>query len=65
MQLIERANAWAGELGMGRRVFFEQANATISLDSMLRSYPGSLELCTIQVTPFNVLISLDMTSSCP
>lgn len=48
LQLIDRANEWAKELQVAHRVFFEEANATVSLESMLSSYPGRLELATIQ-----------------
>jgi hypothetical protein len=50
-QLIDRANSWAGVLEVGHSVRFLMANATVSLDSMLATYPGPLSLVTIQVGP--------------
>ncbi len=49
LQLIERANSWAGGLGLLGSVHFMVANATVSLGSMLSSYPGPLALVTVQV----------------
>ena len=49
LQLIVRANTWAQAMGMQGQVLFELANATISLQSLLASYPGPLTLATIQV----------------
>lgn len=45
---IDRANRWANQLGYHRRVRFVRANATVSLTSMLSTYPGPIELITIQ-----------------
>ena len=49
LQLIGRANSWAGGLGLQGSVHFMMANATVSLGSMLSSYPGPLTLVTMQV----------------
>ena len=59
MQLIERANEWAKELRLNTAVSFQHANATVSLASMLASYPGQLQLATIQARfiPANKMIS--------
>lgn len=46
---MERANQWAQISEVGDRVRFQLANATVSLDHMLSSYPGGVELVTIQV----------------
>ena len=48
VQLIERANEWAKELKLSTAVSFQHANATVSLASMLATYPGQLQLATIQ-----------------
>jgi tRNA G46 methylase TrmB len=47
-QIIQRANTWAKRLELNNRVHFADANATISLTSMLENYPGDLQLVTIQ-----------------
>lgn len=49
MQLIERANSWTAGLSMHSSVHFMMANATISLGSMLSTYPGPVSLVTVQV----------------
>ncbi len=49
VQLIERANSWTAGLSMHSSVHFMMANATISLGSMLSTYPGPLSLVTVQV----------------
>ena len=46
---VERAGKWAEALGLARRVRFARANATVSAEVMLPSYPGRLDLVTIQV----------------
>lgn len=51
LQLMERANEWAKILELQNSVHFMMANATVSLESMLATYPGSLSLVTIQVGP--------------
>lgn len=45
---INRANTWAKHLQMDRRVKFVKANATVSFQHMLSSYPGPIELVTVQ-----------------
>jgi len=40
-QLVERANTWAARLGCEQDVQFVYSNATISLATMLSSYPGA------------------------
>ena len=49
MQLMDRANTWAELSGCQGTVHFRLANATVSLQSMLSSYPGPIQLVTIQV----------------
>ena len=49
LQLIERANSWTAGLSMHSSVHFMMANATISLGSMLSTYPGPVSLVTVQV----------------
>jgi len=49
MQLLDRAMAWAKLMGCADTVHFHVANATVSLYSMLSSYPGPIELINIQV----------------
>lgn len=46
--VVDRANRWARSIGQGGRVAFVLANATISIKSLFASYPGGLELATIQ-----------------
>lgn len=46
--VVDRANRWANTLELQRRVRFVLANATISLEHMLCSFPGPLSLVTIQ-----------------
>ena len=48
MQLVDRANKWAASLGCSDRVHFKFANATVSFESMLSSYPGPLQYVAIQ-----------------
>ncbi len=50
MQLLERASAWVKLAGCQDTVHFHIANATVSLHSMLSSYPGPIDLITIQVS---------------
>ncbi|CAL8460862.1 g393 [Coccomyxa elongata] len=47
-KLMERANEWAKILELQNNVHFMMANATVSLESMLATYPGPLSLVTIQ-----------------
>lgn len=46
--IIKRANEWAMHLGLNSRVHFEKSNATVSIESMLSTYPGPVELVAIQ-----------------
>ncbi|KAL6781634.1 hypothetical protein ACKKBF_B08820 [Auxenochlorella protothecoides x Auxenochlorella symbiontica] len=46
--VVDRAQDWAAALGVARSVHFVLANATLSLGPVLRSYPGRLDLVTIQ-----------------
>jgi hypothetical protein len=55
MQLIDRANSWARLLGVTEQVHYMMANATVSLESMLSSYPGPLTLVTVQVGSANIV----------
>lgn len=50
LQLIDRANKWAELLQQTHRVHFHLANATVSFQSMLSSYPGPVQLVSIQVS---------------
>ncbi|KDD74872.1 hypothetical protein H632_c1019p0, partial [Helicosporidium sp. ATCC 50920] len=45
---IARAQAWTAALGLGQRVAFLEANATVSARSLLESYPGPLSLVAVQ-----------------
>lgn len=47
-QALNRANLWAKELQLDQQVRFTCANATVSLETMLSIYRGSLDLVTIQ-----------------
>lgn len=48
-KLVERANAWAKQLGIDRRARFLDGNATVSLPAgLLREYPGPLALACVQ-----------------
>lgn len=46
--VVDRANRWAENLELQRKVRFVLANATVSVEHMLRSFPGPLSLVTIQ-----------------
>lgn len=46
--IIKRANEWAKHLGLDSRVHFVRSNATVSIATMLETYPGPVELVTIQ-----------------
>lgn len=46
--LTERGNKWVSRVCPGK-AYFQFANATVSLDSVLAGYPGELDLVTIQV----------------
>lgn len=46
--IIHRANEWAKHLNLDRRVHFVRSNATVSVATMLETYPGPIELVTIQ-----------------
>ena len=48
-QLIGRANQWAAKLGKQDSLFFISGNATVSLRKLLTSYPGPINLVSIQV----------------
>lgn len=50
-QLVERGNEWARLTGRAPRLHFLTANATVSLGSLLSTYPGCLSLLSIQVRP--------------
>ena len=48
-KLVERANAWARQLGVDRRARFLDGNATVSLPAgLLENYPGPLALACVQ-----------------
>ena len=47
-KLVERANRWAELIQLGGRVHFAFCNATISMRTLLGSYPGQLDLVTVQ-----------------
>lgn len=46
--IIHRANEWAKHLDLDKRVYFVRSNATVSVATMLETYPGPIELVTIQ-----------------
>ncbi|KAL6749289.1 putative methyltransferase-domain-containing protein [Haematococcus lacustris] len=47
-QLVGRANEWAERLGFKGKVVYVHANATVSLASMLATYPGPVQLVCVQ-----------------
>ncbi|BDA41833.1 probable tRNA (guanine-N(7)-)-methyltransferase at N-terminal half [Coccomyxa sp. Obi] len=47
-KLMDRANDWTKILELQHSVHFMMANATVSLESMLATYPGPLSLVTVQ-----------------
>jgi hypothetical protein len=48
LQLVERAQDWAKTLGINSCVHFRVANATLTFDHLMLTYPGPLQLVTIQ-----------------
>jgi tRNA (guanine-N7-)-methyltransferase len=46
--LVERANKWAAKLGCQHRVHYLYANATVSLATLLGTYPGPLVRVAVQ-----------------
>jgi tRNA (guanine-N7-)-methyltransferase len=46
--VVDRANRWAENLELQRKVRFVLANATVSVENMLKTFPGPLSLVTIQ-----------------
>ncbi|KAJ9513742.1 hypothetical protein QJQ45_015506, partial [Haematococcus lacustris] len=48
VQLVGRANEWAERLGFKSKVVYVHANATVSLASMLATYPGPVQLVCVQ-----------------
>jgi tRNA (guanine-N7-)-methyltransferase len=46
--IIKRANEWSKHLGLHKRVHFVRSNATVSIATMLETYPGPIELVSIQ-----------------
>ncbi|EFJ45917.1 hypothetical protein VOLCADRAFT_105794 [Volvox carteri f. nagariensis] len=46
--LLDRANGWAASRSLSGNVHFLQANAVISAGSLLASYPGPVELVSVQ-----------------
>ena len=62
-QLIDRGNSWADLLQLSPVVHFRMANATVSLQSMLASYPGPLSLVTVQVREGFCLLSAPFDST--
>jgi len=47
-QLVDRANKWSELIGLGPRVRFLFTNATISMKTIFESYPGPIELVSVQ-----------------
>jgi hypothetical protein len=47
-QLLDRANGWAAARGLSGHVRYLQANAVVSTEALLASYPGPVELLSIQ-----------------
>lgn len=43
LQMVERANEWATRLGVKDQAHYIYSNATISLDSILSTYPGRVD----------------------
>ncbi|PNH03826.1 tRNA (guanine-N(7)-)-methyltransferase [Tetrabaena socialis] len=46
--LLDRANGWAAARGMSGHVRYLQANAVVSAGALLGSYPGPVELVSVQ-----------------
>lgn len=46
--IIDRANEWAKAVELSERVQFRLANGTVSMKSMLSSYPGKVVLICVQ-----------------
>ncbi|KAK9851140.1 hypothetical protein WJX84_004614 [Apatococcus fuscideae] len=46
--LIDRANDWSRAMELAGQVHFIYANANVQLSNLLRSYPGPVDLITIQ-----------------
>lgn len=46
--IIERANKWGELIGLGKTCHFVAANATVSYESCLSTYPGPIELSCVQ-----------------
>ena len=62
VQLLERAATWTELVGCQHTVHFHTANATVSLHSMLSSYPGPIKLITVQVRQLRPPCSLPSPS---
>lgn len=60
---MERANEWAKLLDLHNSVHFMMANATVSLESMLATYPGPLSLVTVQVVDLCISLPVFTTQS--
>lgn len=46
--IIKRANEWSKNLGLDKRVHFVRSNATVSIKTLLETYPGPIKLVAIQ-----------------
>ena len=47
-KLVERSNKWAELLGLGSNLHYYTTNATVSFETVLRSYPGRVDFVSVQ-----------------
>ncbi|XP_038977141.1 tRNA (guanine-N(7)-)-methyltransferase isoform X2 [Phoenix dactylifera] len=59
-KLVQRSQFWVNELGL-RNIYFMFANASVSFERLVSSYPGPLTLVSTLVSIF----ILDSSSECP
>jgi tRNA (guanine-N7-)-methyltransferase len=48
LQLVERANKWADELGLSSNVHYVFTNVSVSLAGLLAAYPGPVSTLAAQ-----------------
>lgn len=46
---MDRANDWSRAMGLSGQVHFVYASANVQLGNLLQSYPGEVDLITVQV----------------
>ena len=47
-KLVERSNKWAELLGLSSNLHYYTTNATVSFETVLRSYPGRVDFVSVQ-----------------